>query len=89
MSMMISNHQDMLNNEIQFNPEANVFNPQNDHMTFSITQGMEILKQQLSFDLNEVIKRQLEDAQGEESRYMNFDINNPEISMLSNVDLIK
>lgn len=60
LSMMISNQQQMLDNEIPYNHDMDIFNEFNDHMTFSITQGLQALKQQLSFDINDVIRRQHE-----------------------------
>ena len=83
MSMM--NNPNMIQEDpIMQNPEMdmNFNNEPADQLSFSITQGLQALKDQLNIDINDIIKNGHLLENENEPFFNTFDINNPEISNL-------
>lgn len=51
-------------------------------LSFSITQGLQLLKEQLNVDLNDLLKNGKFLDENQDTLFANFDINNPDISNL-------
>jgi hypothetical protein len=83
-AMSVIHNQSLVeDNQIIENPEMEFgFNEDPlDNLSFSITQGLQALKEQLNIDINDIIKNgQILDENS--LPFHNFDINNPEISNL-------
>jgi hypothetical protein len=51
-------------------------------LSFSITQGLQMLKKQLNLDLNDLLRNGKFLDENQDTMFANFDINNPDISNL-------
>jgi len=81
---MMNNPNMIQEDPIMQNPEMdmNFNNEPADQLSFSITQGLQALKDQLNIDINDIIKNGHLLENENEPFFNTFDINNPEISNL-------
>ena len=84
-----SNMSSMVNNENDFGAEfdpnhemALLEDPLGNQLSYSITQGLQALKEQLNLDLNDLMKNGNLADENQDPLFGNFDLNNPDISNL-------